>query len=141
MAPSFSTRSSRMTSMSRLSLFHEVREKAEVPGALDGARELALLLGRDRGDARGDDLAALGDEPLEQAHVLVIDLWRVLAGEGAGLAAAEECASHLLDLLFAVEIGDAVATVATVAATRALLVAAAHHRRRAVFELVDADRE
>src|SRR5437016_133294 len=94
MAPSFSTRSSRMTSMSSAPLFHDVGKQAEVARALDRARKLTLLLGRDRGDARRDDLAALRDEALEQADVLVIDDRRVLAREGAGFAAAEECAGH-----------------------------------------------
>src|SRR4029079_13415835 len=76
------------------SLLHDVGKQADVASALDGARELALLLGRDGGDARRDDLAALRDEALEQAHVLVIDLRRVLAREGAGLAAAEKRAGH-----------------------------------------------
>src|SRR5215813_14110635 len=58
--------------------------------ALDRLRELALLLGRHRGDAAWHDLAALGHVALQQAGVLVIDLRRIGTGEWAGLAAAEE---------------------------------------------------
>src|SRR6188472_1587258 len=76
------------------SLFHEVGKKADVAGALDSLGQLALLLRGNRGDPRRDDLAALGDEPLEQADVLVIDPGRILAGKGAGLAAAEKCSCH-----------------------------------------------
>src|SRR3954451_21916904 len=76
------------------SLLHDVGKKADVPGALDCARELTLLLGGYGGDARRHDLAAFGHEALEEADVLVIDARRVLAREGAGLAAAEECAGH-----------------------------------------------
>src|SRR6478609_9658825 len=84
MAPSFSTRS-------RL---HDVGKQADVPGALDCARQLTLLLGGDCGDARRHDLAAFGNEALKEADVLVIDLRRVLAREGARLAATEESAGH-----------------------------------------------
>jgi len=52
-----------------------------------------LLLGRNRGDARGHDLAALGNVTLQQLHVLVVDLRRAGAREGANLAAAEEGAA------------------------------------------------
>src|SRR5262249_32826515 len=59
-------------------------------GALDGARELALLLGGYRRDPAWHDLAALGDVTLQEPYVLVVDLGRVGAGERTGLAAAEE---------------------------------------------------
>src|SRR4028118_79671 len=78
------------------SLFHDVGEKAEMPRALDRLGELALLLGRHRGDAAGDDLAALGHEALEQADVLIVDPGSVLAREGAALAAAADWARHAL---------------------------------------------
>src|SRR3569833_127923 len=87
--PSISTRSSRITCMV-LSSLHDVRQQRHEAGALDGVRQDALLLVADRGDAGGHDLAALGDEALQQLHVLVVDLRRVGAGEGAGLLAAEE---------------------------------------------------
>src|SRR5215468_11649338 len=80
---------SRMTSMAKL-LLQRVGEEAEEAGTLDGLGQFALLLGGDGGDARGHHLAALGDVALQQAHVLEVDLGRILAAEGAGLAAAKE---------------------------------------------------
>src|SRR3546814_6397599 len=59
-------------------------------------RQLALFLGGNRSDAAGDDLAALGHKALEQTDVLIVDLRRVLAGKGAGLAATEKWACHVL---------------------------------------------
>src|SRR6476661_187810 len=74
-------------------LLDDVGEQAEEARALDGLGQLALLLGGNRRDARGNDLAALGDVAREQTRVLVIDLRRVRAREGAGLATAEEGAT------------------------------------------------
>src|ERR1043166_8019891 len=87
--PSFSTRSKRMTCIAA-SLFHDIRQQRHEAGALDRIGEQALLLVADRGDARRHDLAALGNEALQQLDVLVIDLGRVGAGERAGLLAPEE---------------------------------------------------
>src|SRR3546814_5619071 len=50
--PSFSIRSSRMTSIEPPSLLTDVGEQADVASALDRLRQLALLLGRHRGDPR-----------------------------------------------------------------------------------------
>src|SRR5690606_39893351 len=75
MAPRFSTRSSRTTFI----LLHHVGQEGQIAGALDGLGQFALLLLRDGGDARGHDLAAFGDVTLEQLHVLVVDLRRVIA--------------------------------------------------------------
>src|ERR1700689_958686 len=72
------------------SSLHDVRQQRHEAGALDRVGEQALLLGRYRGDARGHDLAALGNEALQQLHVFVIDLRRVGAAERAGLLAPEE---------------------------------------------------
>src|SRR6266436_1489792 len=69
---------------------NDVRQQAEETCALDGARELALLLGRDGRDAARHDLAALGDVAHQQLGILVVDLRRVRARERAGLAAAEK---------------------------------------------------
>src|SRR6267154_2367623 len=69
---------------------HRVGQQAQEARALDRLGELALLLGRDRGDAARHDLAALGNEALQQLHVLVVDLRRVRPGERARLAAPEE---------------------------------------------------
>src|ERR1700759_5543143 len=82
-APRRSTRSSRMTFMAAPSLLHDVGQQGEEAGALDGLGQFALLLGRNRGDARGHDLAALGNVTLQQLHVLVVDLGGAGAGEGA----------------------------------------------------------
>src|SRR4051812_14671625 len=158
MAPSFSILSRRMISMSIGSLLHDVGEEAEMARALDRLGELALLLGRDGGDAAGNDLAALRDEALEQADVLIVDAGGVLAGKGAGLAAAEKGACHDVSS-FSLSVGEvgtggavaairtvaaraaitAVATITTVAAL-AVAVAAPHHRGGAGLVLVDADR-
>src|SRR5215469_16583412 len=80
--PSLGTRSSRMTfiGMAR-SLGDYVGQERQEAGALDRLGELALLLGRDRGDAAWHDLAALGNEALEEPHVLVVDLRCVGARE------------------------------------------------------------
>src|SRR6476646_11516680 len=78
-----------MTSMAS-SLFQQVRKEGEEARTLDGLGQQALLLGRDRGDAARHDLAALREEALQELHVLVVDLRRVIAGEGAGLATPEE---------------------------------------------------
>src|ERR1700760_4910510 len=71
-------------------LFHGIGEQSQEAGALDRLGELALLLRRYRRDAARHDLAALGDEALQQLHILVVDLRRVGAGERARLAAPEE---------------------------------------------------
>src|SRR6185312_4807813 len=88
--PRRSIRSSRMTSTIARLLLQQIGQEGEEAGALDRLGELALLLGRDRGDAARHDLAALRQEALQQLHVLVVDLRRVGAGEGAGLAPPEE---------------------------------------------------
>src|SRR3546814_14838188 len=69
------------------------RQQGQVAGALDGLGQFALLLGRHRGDARGHDLAAFGNEPRQQLRVLVVDLRRIGARERAGLSAPEERAT------------------------------------------------
>src|SRR5262249_33311000 len=73
-----------------LRLFENVRKKPKEAGPLDSPRQLALLLRRHRCDAARHDLAALRDIAAEQAHVLVIDLRRILTRERAGLATAME---------------------------------------------------
>src|SRR5947209_7111930 len=75
---------------SRLLLSDHVRQQAEQTGALDGARDFALLLGGNRGDAVRHDLAALGDVTHQQLGILVVDLRRVRTCERAGLATAEK---------------------------------------------------
>src|ERR1700760_1214739 len=83
----------RHTAAGSRSLANDVRQQAEEAGALDGARELALLLGRHGGDPARHDLAALGHVAHQQLGVLVVDLRRVRTGERAGLAATEERAA------------------------------------------------
>src|SRR5690349_14965375 len=94
MAPRLATRSSRMISMSVRSLLHDVGKEADLARTLDRGRQLTLLLARNGGDAARHDLATLRHEALQQAHVLIVDLRRILAREGAGLAAAEKRAGH-----------------------------------------------
>src|ERR1700730_7394723 len=71
-------------------LSNHIRQQAEEPRTLDGAREFALLLGGDRGDAARHDLAALGDVAHQQLGILEIDLRRVRTRERAGLATTEK---------------------------------------------------
>src|SRR5690242_15988629 len=71
-------------------LANDVGQQAEEARALDGARELTLLLGGDGRDAARHDLAALGDVTHQQLGILVVDLRRIGARERAGLAAAEK---------------------------------------------------
>src|SRR3954466_2744438 len=87
--PSFSTRSSRITCMAVL-LLHDVGQQRHEAGALDGVGQDALVLVSDGGDAGRHDLAALGNVALQQLDVLVVDLGRVIAREGAGLLSAGE---------------------------------------------------
>src|SRR5438128_10852903 len=71
-------------------LANDVGQQAEETRALDGARELTLLLGGDGGDAARHDLAALGDVTHQQLGILVVDFRRIRTRERAGLAAAEK---------------------------------------------------
>src|ERR1700728_1406896 len=80
----------RRPSIIQVLLANDVRQQAEETGALDGARELALLLGRHGGDPARHDLAALGHVAHQQLGILVVDLRRVRTRERAGLAAAEK---------------------------------------------------
>src|SRR5205823_14520771 len=76
--------------LTRNCLFHQVREQTQKPRPLDRLGQLALPLGRDRGDAARHDLAALGDEALQQLDVLVVDLGGIGSGERARLPSAEK---------------------------------------------------
>src|ERR1700731_3290479 len=67
-----------------------VGQKPKKAGTFDGLCQLALLLGRNGGDPRRDDLAALRNIAREETGVLVIDFGRVRAGKRAGFAAAKE---------------------------------------------------
>src|SRR5713226_10283178 len=62
------------------------RDRARPP---DGAGELALVPRAAAGDAARGDLAALGHEVLQPAHVLVVDELHLVHAELADLAPAE----------------------------------------------------
>jgi hypothetical protein len=66
-----------------------------VARTLDRLREFTLFGRADGGDAAGYDLATFRDETLKQTNVLIIDLRRILCGEGAALAAAKKWAGHV----------------------------------------------
>src|SRR3546814_14290604 len=91
---------------------------------------------------------------LEQTDVLIVDLRRVLAGKGAGLAATEKWACHVLMPFLrchvvafatwaAITTIPAIATITSVAAITtafAVAVALAHHDRSSGFMRIDAPR-
>jgi hypothetical protein len=49
------------------------RQQRDVPGTLDGGRQLSLMAGTVAGDPAGNQFAALGDETAQEANVLVVD--------------------------------------------------------------------
>src|SRR5881392_1838289 len=104
---------------------HDIGQQRHEAGALDGVGQDALLLVADCGDAGRHDLAALGNEALQELDVLVIDLGRVIAGEGAGLLAAEEGAAGavLASTTSAFAVAAASAFTIIAAATAAVTVA------------------
>ena len=57
------------------------RDDGQVPRALDGLRQLALMDRADSADPPRQDLAALGDEVGEQLSVLVVDVGDLLGAE------------------------------------------------------------
>src|SRR4029077_12841818 len=67
-----------------------IGQKPEKAGAFDGLRQLSLHLGRNGGDSRRDDLAALGNVAREETGVVVVDFGRVRAGKRAGFTATKE---------------------------------------------------
>ncbi len=68
-------------------------EQGDVARLLDGEREATLVAGADAGEAARNDLAALGDEALEEADVAIADGVDLFGAELADLFAAEELAS------------------------------------------------
>jgi hypothetical protein len=68
-------------------------QQGDVPGLLDGAGEAALVRGANAGQTPGNDLAAFGNETLQQADVTVRDGIDLLGAELADLFAAEELAA------------------------------------------------
>src|SRR5579875_1139741 len=73
-----------------------VGQQGDGAGLLDGAGQLALERRRGAREAARDDLAAVRDELLQQAHVAVGDRVDLFHGELADLLAAEELASAAL---------------------------------------------
>src|SRR5260221_13046660 len=66
-----------------------IRNQRDLPGALDGRLQLALVHGAGAGDAPRQNLAALGHEGSQQLDVLVVDVVDLVRAELADLAAAE----------------------------------------------------
>src|SRR5258706_5932551 len=65
------------------------RQQGDVARNLDRARQPSLMWSADSGQAARHDLAALGHELREQAHVLVVDVFDFLDAELTNLLAAE----------------------------------------------------
>src|SRR3546814_16827048 len=70
--PSFSIRSSRMTSIAPPSLLPDVGAQADVASALDRLRTLPLLLGRPPGSPPRTHLPVVRPVPLQPPHALVL---------------------------------------------------------------------
>src|SRR5689334_18243068 len=104
---------------------HDIRQQRHEAGALDGVGQNALLLVADRGDAGRYDLAALGNEALQELDVLVIDLGRVIAREGAGLLAAEKRTAGAVLASTTAAIAVAAASAVTIASAFAAAVTVA----------------
>ena len=68
-------------------------QQGDIPGLLDGAGQAALVFGADAGQAARHNLAALGDEALQQTHIAVRNGVDLLRAELADLLAAEELAA------------------------------------------------
>src|SRR5215471_7092090 len=68
---------------------HGERHERDHPRPIDGRRDLALMLGAVPRQTPRHQLAAIGDEVLEQAGVLVIDLEGLVRAELAHLAPAD----------------------------------------------------
>src|SRR5215471_10006122 len=68
---------------------HGERHERDHPCPVDGRRDLALVLGAVPRQAPRHQLAAIGDEVLEEAGVLVIDLEGLVRAELAHLAPAD----------------------------------------------------
>src|SRR4051794_27643002 len=80
----------------RHGLLGDVREQAELAGALDGAGELALMAAAAAGHASGADLALLGELAANATEVLVVDDVDLVPAIRAGLAPA--CAGGSLSI-------------------------------------------
>src|SRR5262245_10506455 len=80
----------RITILRRVSLIGRERNERQGARPLDGAHDLALVLGAGPRDAPREDLRALRDEPLQEPHVLVVDEVQLLFAELAEFLLAEE---------------------------------------------------
>src|SRR5207244_13040814 len=88
--PTLATSSSRMIFIVLLGGY--VRQQGHRARALDGVGELALVARAAAGDPARDDLAALGDQAAQAAHVLVVDEVDLVSAELADLPPAEPAA-------------------------------------------------
>ena len=68
-------------------LIDSVGQQRDGTGALDGLRQLTLMLGTGAGHTAGHDLAALVDVTAQTVHVLIVDISDLIYAEIADLAA------------------------------------------------------
>src|SRR5512140_2505504 len=110
-----------------LHLAHGVGQDGEHARPLHRGRDLALVLRAAPADAPRDDLAALGEEVLELALVLVVDLQSLVGAEPADLAPAETAPPALVAaaIVAIAAVLAAAAAAEAAAATAAVATAAA----------------
>jgi hypothetical protein len=78
------------------SLFHRSeRQQGDIPRLLNRIAQPTLMRGANACQTPWNDLAALGHELPEQAHVLIVDRIDLLDAELANLLAAEELPSAI----------------------------------------------
>src|SRR5215831_14726129 len=95
-----SVRMTSMVAMFRLLRVRRgVRQERQVPRALDGRGELALVARAVPADAPRDDLAALRQEDSQRLRVLVVDVELFVRAEAAHLVAREHLAAGTAALL------------------------------------------
>src|ERR1043165_8908711 len=80
-------------------LVRHVRDKRDLPRALDGDLQLPLVHRAGARDAARQNLAALRHERSQELHVLVVDVVDLVRAELADLAAPEERAALALFLV------------------------------------------
>src|SRR5947207_412362 len=83
-----------MTFMIGVLIRRRVRQQCHRPRPLDGVSELPLMARATPRDPSRDDLAALGHEPPQPAHVLVVDEVDLVRTELTDLAPAEAAPLH-----------------------------------------------
>src|SRR5262249_58720158 len=69
---------------------NQIGQQPQKTRPLDRSCKLPLLLGGDRSDPTRHNLAALRNVTLQELHILIVDLRRLIARERAGLAPAVE---------------------------------------------------